>query len=99
MDSQLTLFVLGGTGRTGKAVIKTALKAGHKIRALTRNPDKAPKFEEGEVEWIKGSGTERDLLVNSMKGCDAVLSALGPNGLGKTTLYSDSVKIIYDAMK
>mmetsp|Transcript_26639 Transcript_26639/g.23605 ORF Transcript_26639/g.23605 Transcript_26639/m.23605 type:complete len:216 (+) Transcript_26639:48-695(+) len=101
MDSKksLNLLVLGGTGKTGKAIIKFALKAGHKVRSLTRNVDKAPKFQEGNVEWYQGSVLDKKVLLKVLDGVDGVLSAIGPDGMGATTLYSDSIKVIYEAMK
>jgi len=100
MDSKspLKVLILGGSGRTGKETVKLALKKGWKVRSVTRNLSKVPKFEEGEVEWIEGSVTDPEIVKKAVKDQDAIISTIGPDGLGKTTLYSDSAKIIIDAM-
>jgi putative NADH-flavin reductase len=33
------LLVLGGTGRTGMHVLNEAVRRGHRVRALVRNPN------------------------------------------------------------
>lgn len=60
--------------------------------------DKVPTFKEGNVEWYQGSVTDKNIMLKALNNCDAVLSAIGGDGLGKTTIYSDSIKIIYEAM-
>lgn len=37
---KLKLVVFGGTGRTGKEVVKQALKKGHHVTAVVRTPEK-----------------------------------------------------------
>ena len=35
----MKIFIVGGTGKTGKELIKQGLERGHSITALVRNPD------------------------------------------------------------
>ncbi len=98
-NQHLNLLVLGGSGNVGKLVIASALKKGYKVRSLTRNLQKAPKFPEGEVEWIEGSVLDAAVVNKVVQGQDAVISVLGPKGTGKTDLYSQSAKLVVEAMK
>lgn len=67
------LFVLGGSGRTGLHVLEQAVKRGHQVRALVRNPD-AVKAPSG-VELVKGTPSSVDDLRAAMKGTEAVIVA------------------------
>jgi putative NADH-flavin reductase len=93
------ILVVGGTGRVGQEVIKSALKQGHEVRAITRNMKKAKKFEEGNVEWQECDATNKVCMLDAIDGRDAVISSIGPDGTGKTTVYSDSVQVMVDVMK
>lgn len=93
------LLILGGTGLTGQETVKAALKEGYQVRSITRNVSKAPQFEQGKVEWLEGSATDPETLKKALSGVEGVISTIGPDGLGKTTLYSDSAKVIISAMK
>ena len=48
----MKILVLGATGRTGKHVIEEALKKGHKIVAVARDPGKLKKYD---ISVIKGT--------------------------------------------
>lgn len=98
-SQSLRVLILGGSGNVGKEVVKAALKKGYKVRSLTRNIQKAPKFAEGEVEWHQGSVLDQDTVNKAVEGQDAVISVLGPKGMGKTTLYSESARLVTNAMK
>ena len=98
-QNSFKVLILGGSGKTGKETIRAALKKGYRVRSVTRNMTKAAKFEEGDVEWLEGTATDPELLKKAIQGQDAIISTIGPDGLGKTTLYSDSAKLIINAMK
>jgi uncharacterized protein YbjT (DUF2867 family) len=69
-----TLLVLGGSGRTGAHVLAHAVRRGHRVRALVRNPDKvqAP----AGVDLIQGTPANLDDIRRAAEGTDAVISAL-----------------------
>lgn len=93
------ILVVGGTGRVGKEVIKRGLYLGYQVKAITRNPNKVPKFEEGEVEWQQCDATDKVCMTKATENVDAIISSLGPDKIGKTTVYSDSIKVMLDCMK
>lgn len=97
-SSSLRILILGGTGKVGRVVAKTALTQGHKVRSITRDTSKAAKLKLGDVEWVQGSVFDENVLKKALEGQDAVISVLGPAGLGKTNIYSESAKLVVNAM-
>lgn len=75
----MEIFVTGGTGNIGQHVTLALLERGHRVRLLTRTPDRIPAYQHMEgVSVIKGSILELDVLEKAVQGCDAVIHiALG----------------------
>lgn len=65
--------ITGGTGFVGGHLIKRALEAGHRVRALARRPQPA---RDG-VEWIAGALDQPDALARLVGGADAVVHVAG----------------------
>lgn len=72
----MKLFIVGGTGKTGRKLIEQGLERGHVITALVRNPGKV-KISNPNLKIIQGNVLARESFESSLKGQDAVLSALG----------------------
>lgn len=71
-----TVALFGGSGATGKALIRHALRKGIKVRALVRNAD-AMNIKSGMVKVIEGSLTRADYVEFCLKGCDAAICVFG----------------------
>lgn len=69
----MKLLVLGASGRTGKCIIEEALKRGHSIVAIVRNPE---KLNDLELEIIQGTPYDRETVETAMSGCDAIINTL-----------------------
>ncbi len=76
MTSNQTLLVLGATGQTGQHFTRLALDAGHRVRALARNPAKLSLQHDG-LEVVQGSISEPLDLDALLEGVDAVVLMLG----------------------
>jgi putative NADH-flavin reductase len=63
-----------------------------------RSPEKLDPIRDG-VTVIRGDPRNPDELRAALPGHDAVLSALGPAGIGPTTLVSDSARSTVAAMQ
>jgi putative NADH-flavin reductase len=48
----MKILLLGATGRTGKLIIAEAVKRGHKISAIARDPEKLKEFK---IEITQGT--------------------------------------------
>ncbi|GAQ89082.1 hypothetical protein KFL_004850130 [Klebsormidium nitens] len=79
-----TVFVAGATGATGQKVVKALLARGLRVKAGVRNVNSAreklgpPKDKGDHLELVEANITDGvDALASAIKGCDAVVSALG----------------------
>jgi putative NADH-flavin reductase len=71
------IAVLGGTGKAGRFVIKQLLDKGYQVKALTRNPVKLTQSSQS-LEIIQGDARDAETIRLLLKGCDAVISTIGP---------------------
>lgn len=69
----MKILLLGATGRTGKHIIEEALKKGHKISAIARNPQKIKDYE---IDIVKGTPYDYKTVEKAITGCEAVINTL-----------------------
>ncbi|WP_168123658.1 NAD(P)H-binding protein [Paenibacillus sp. HB172176] len=74
--SKSTFLVFGASGRTGQHFVSIALKEGHKVKALVRNPEKM-KMKNSNLELFKGSITDCEDLDDLLNGVNFVICMLG----------------------
>ena len=98
MTSKKSLFVLGATGGTGRALVEQALRRGHRVTAFVRSPEKLGPPREG-LTAVRGDPRDADELRAALPGHDAVLSALGPPGIAPSTVVSDCARSTVAAMQ
>jgi putative NADH-flavin reductase len=95
----MKLLIIGGTGKTGRELIKQGLEQGHVITAIIRNPARI-KLINPNLNVIRGNVLDYDSLENAFTGQDAILSALGHKRfIIKTSILSDGTDNIIKAMK
>ena len=84
MTMQLTVLVSGATGNQGGAVVQALLVSGHKVRALTRNPDspRARQLAEQGVELIRGNFDDAESLGRALQGIDSFYLMGSPQEVG-----------------
>lgn len=70
----MKILLLGATGRTGKWVLKAALKEGHQVVCLARNVQRIP--DRAGCKRIEGSPSVETDLAQALAGCDAVINVL-----------------------
>ncbi len=99
MNKPSTFLVFGATGGTGKHFVAQALREGHKVRALARNPAKMP-MQNPSLLVQQGSITEAVDLDALVQGCDFVISMLGDVKLQKENKINTAfVKKLVPAMR
>jgi len=91
------IIVFGASGSTGKLVVVQALEAGYHVTVIVRNPE-AFKLSDNNLEIIKGDVLRPATFEDAVTGKDAVVSCLGSTGKEPTTVYSQGVSNIADAM-
>lgn len=74
--STQTVLVVGATGSIGEHVVREAMRQGHIVRALVRNPTRARSLPAG-VEISIGDVTVPESLVAAVEGVDAVVLVHG----------------------
>jgi len=78
----MTVLVVGATGSIGRLVVEEAIRQGHAVRALVRNPGKGRQLPSG-ARVVIGDVTRPDTLRGITDGVDAIIFTLGSDGLGK----------------
>ncbi|MEU8454333.1 SDR family oxidoreductase [Streptomyces griseoaurantiacus] len=68
------VFVTGGTGTIGTAVVAELLDTGHTVLALARSDASAATLESAGAEVLRGSLTDLDVLRTGAAGTDGVIS-------------------------
>ena len=92
---KMRLFVLGASGRTGRAVLSVAKARGHDVIAYSRKPFAAP---EG-AEVILGEVLDATAMTAALRGCDAVVCAIGPAKGSPPDLDSRLAEVFLVAMR
>ena len=94
----MKLVVFGSTGGIGSQVVEQALAAGHEVTAIARHPSAIP-FRHEHLEVVEGDVLEPETIRGAIAGKDAVISALGARDRAPTTIYSEGVANIMQAMQ
>lgn len=94
----MKVTVFGATGGTGKHVVRLALAAGHDVTAVARNPATVPAGRD-RLSVIQGDALDSAAVEQAVAGSDAIVSALGSPGRKPTTVYSQGVSNMLQAMK
>lgn len=69
----MKLLVLGATGRSGRLIVQKALKDGHQVTAIVRDP---AKVGETRAELVQGTPYDYETIEKAIEGCDAVICTL-----------------------
>ena len=76
------ILVTGGTGRVGGKLVESLLKAGERVRVLTRNPQKAVSLHASGASIILGDLAQLKRVNAALCGCDRLIS-IPPNTLNQ----------------
>jgi uncharacterized protein YbjT (DUF2867 family) len=79
----MTVLVVGATGSVGRLVVDEAIRLGHAVRALARDPKKARQVVPAQAQVFIGDVTRPDTLGGAVTGVDAIVFTLGSDGLGE----------------
>jgi putative NADH-flavin reductase len=94
----MRLLIIGATGGTGRRVPSQAVERGHSLTAFVRSPQKLGSLLD-RVAVYEGDPRNVAELQAILHGHDAVISALGPPGVGPTTIRRDAARSTVAAMQ
>lgn len=98
-DRPRKILLLGGNGQVGRKVITRALAQGFQITATAANQFTIPRVENVSRVSLDLLKVDPAILEDHIRGHDTVVFALGPEGFGKTTIYSEGIKKLIAAME
>jgi dihydroflavonol-4-reductase len=70
----MKVFVTGGTGFIGTHFIKRMAQTDHELRCLCRKTSNVSCLKEAGMEMFVGNVSDKDSLLEGMKGCDWVVN-------------------------
>jgi putative NADH-flavin reductase len=99
MKNDIKIALIGGTGKSGKYLVRELISRKISFNLLVRNPEKQPESHP-LIDVIQGNVRDYETVRKLTEGCQAVISTLG---LGQppseTSIFSISTSNIIRAMK
>src|SRR3990172_3590110 len=69
----MRVFVTGGNGFIGSAVVRKLIEEGRKVRCLLRSASQTTLIANLEFERVQGDVRDPGVLVQGMQDCDAAI--------------------------
>jgi len=96
----MKIALFGGSGGSGKYILKELLKRNYQVKALVRKADSLQEFNPNEnLEILVGDALDSDIVQKTIENCDAVISAIGQKKDSPIDLVARSMKIIIETMQ
>jgi putative NADH-flavin reductase len=92
----MKVAVFGAAGRTGAEVVAKALALGHEVTAVVRNPD---AITNKDVRIAVADVHDQEQVTAALAGVEGVISTLGGKPRQPTSVYSDGIVKITEAMR
>lgn len=96
--NKVKIAVIGGTGKSGKYLVKELIKQGFLLKILIRDPNKFQN-NSSQVELVVGDATNFSHVNSLISGCQAVISTLGMGiPSSEPIIFSQSTSNVIQAM-
>jgi uncharacterized protein YbjT (DUF2867 family) len=97
------VLVIGASRGIGLETVRASLRSGHSVRALARSVASMP-IQNAGLDKVSGNALDSDTIRNALQDIEAVIQTLGVDVspwavFEHTTLFSQSTRILVDAMK
>ena len=76
MANEKLALVIGAAGGVGFETAKALVRHGWRVRALARDPSRAPKLT--GAEWVRGDAMDRGDVVAAARGASVIVHAVNP---------------------
>jgi uncharacterized protein len=73
----MRITVFGATGNVGRRIALEALRRGHEVTGVVRDPA-AVETPDPRIRLVRGDATSHESVASVVKGSDAVVSAISP---------------------
>jgi uncharacterized protein YbjT (DUF2867 family) len=82
MAQELTVVVMGSTGKQGGAVARGLLERGHKVRAVTRDPNasQAKALANAGATLVAAAGEDTAAIAKALEGATSLFTMTTPSG-------------------
>jgi putative NADH-flavin reductase len=102
-DAVAKVLIIGASRGTGLETVKSALEAGHSVRALARSARRIP-IDHRKLEKIAGDALEMATVKRALSGVDVVIQSLGvspgPEVIFRPTrFFSKATRLLVTAME
>jgi putative NADH-flavin reductase len=97
MKNNIQVAVIGGTGKSGKYLVKHLLLQKFPIKLLHRKPETL-QLNYPSIEIIKGDARDYQSINELFTGCQAVISCLS-QPVGEPSIFSEATHHILKAMQ
>lgn len=98
MKQNIKIAVIGGTGKSGKYLVKQLIEQGFQIKILLRNPDNF-QFKNTLAETVIGNVADYESVYSLLKDCQAVISTLGMGiPASEPTIFCQASQNVIQAM-
>jgi putative NADH-flavin reductase len=91
------IAIIGGTGKSGKYLVKLLLEQGFELKILLRSPEQF-QIQSSSIEIVKGDARNYESIRMLAEGCHAIISTLG-QPKGEPSIFSQATKNVIRAMK
>src|SRR6478735_290596 len=99
MKQNIKIAVIGGTGKSGKYLVKQLIEQGVQIKILLRNPDNF-QIKSTLIETVVGNVADYESVYSLLKDCQAVISTLGMGiPASEPTIFCQASTNVIQAMK
>lgn len=97
MSNHQKIAVIGGTGKSGKYLVRQLLNRGQAVKLLVRDTKKF-QLENPLIELVQGDARDYAAVHSLVRGCQAVISTLGQPKGETRPIFSQATTHILRAM-
>jgi putative NADH-flavin reductase len=94
----MNVVVIGASRGVGRCIVERALEQGHRVTAAVRDPGRL-SIPHAALRVLTCDALDVAAVNRAVAGQDVVFCALGANGRGRTTLYSEAASVVARAMR
>jgi putative NADH-flavin reductase len=96
MNTTNKVAVIGGTGKSGRYLVKQLLDQHISFKILLRDPE---KFTTNNplIDTVKGDARDYNAVRSLIRGCEAIISTLG-QPKGERSIFSDASRNVIQSM-